>query len=69
MQEKQKTSLYAQLCSKERKKIAVLVDPDKHNEKTLLKLIETSSKSNTDFFLVGGSLLLTPIEKTISLIK
>ena len=52
-----------------RKKIAVLIDPDKHNDKSLYKLISESEQANIDFFLVGGSILLNPIDDAIAKIK
>lgn len=53
-----------------RKQIAVLIDPDKTDEKKLLKLTEASEKAGVDFFLVGGSLLLkNKLEDTIVFIK
>ena len=53
-----------------RKQIAVLIDPDKTDEKKLLKLTEASEKAGVDFFLVGGSLLLkNNLEATIVSLK
>jgi len=53
-----------------KKQIAVLIDPDKTDEKKLKKLIDASIKANIDFFLVGGSLLLkNNMEDTIIFIK
>lgn len=53
-----------------KKQIAVLLDPDKTDTIKLLKIIEASTKTNIDFFLVGGSLLLkNNLEETILFIK
>ena len=52
-----------------RKKIAVLIDPDKHNDNSLYKLISESEQANIDFFLVGGIILLNPIDDAIAKIK
>ena len=41
-----------------RKKFAVLVDPDKSNAETLKKLAVSASESHVDFFFFGGSLLM-----------
>ncbi len=40
------------------KKFAVLVDPDKADEKHLLNLIDLCEQTKVDFFFVGGSLLV-----------
>ena len=61
--------IYANLFSEKGKKIAVLIDPDKHNENSLTELINLADESKIDFFLIGGSLLLNPINETISKIK
>jgi phosphoglycerol geranylgeranyltransferase len=53
-----------------KKQIAVLIDPDKTDQKKLQKTIEAAEKANIDFFLVGGSLLLkNNLEETIVFIK
>lgn len=69
MLEAKKPGLYNEFFCNHRKKIAVLIDPDKHNEKSLQKLVESSTKSGIDFLMVGGSLLITPIHQTIEFIK
>jgi putative glycerol-1-phosphate prenyltransferase len=61
--------IYTRILSGPGKKISVLIDPDKHTEKSLLQLIEYADISKVDFFLVGGSLLLMPIGQTINFIK
>ncbi|MCB0508056.1 MAG: geranylgeranylglyceryl/heptaprenylglyceryl phosphate synthase [Bacteroidetes bacterium] len=54
----------------DRKQIAVLIDPDKVNEKQLRAIVEKSNEAKVDFFLVGGSLLLkNNLDTTISIIK
>ena len=54
----------------DKKQIAVLIDPDKTDKKKLQKITEAANKSNIDFFLVGGSLLLkNNLEETIQSIK
>jgi putative glycerol-1-phosphate prenyltransferase len=40
-----------------KKSFALLIDPDKQNEKQLLAIIKKAKKVNTDYFFVGGSLL------------
>jgi putative glycerol-1-phosphate prenyltransferase len=62
-------NIYADIINKPGKKISVLIDPDKHSEKSLVDLIKTADKAHIDFFTVGGSLLMNPIDKTIDTIK
>lgn len=57
------------LFNTSQKKIGVLIDPDKHSEKSLAELIKASDIAKIDFFLIGGSLLFTPIDITIGKIK
>lgn len=62
--------LYDVINNKNRKQLAVLIDPDKQGEKSLLRLIELADNARVDFFFVGGSLLLEArFEKTIATIK
>lgn len=42
---------------KPRKKLAVLVDPDKPSDEEIYSLATMAAQSNVDFFFVGGSLL------------
>lgn len=61
--------IYEQVKS-EKRKLAVLIDPDKQSEKNLLQLIELAENARVDFFFVGGSLLLqNRFEQTIETIK
>jgi putative glycerol-1-phosphate prenyltransferase len=62
--------VYEKIAEKLPKKIAVLVDPDKQTVDSLLGLIEPAVNAKTDFFFVGGSLLLeNRFEETIAIIK
>ncbi len=45
--------------AKSNKAFAVLIDPDKLNEQSLLSTIEIAVKAKVDFFFVGGSLVVT----------
>ena len=40
-----------------KKSFALLIDPDKQDEKQLISIIEKAEKAKTDYFFVGGSLL------------
>lgn len=53
-----------------RRRLAVLIDPDKHTDESLSALVKTADASATDCFLVGGSLLVRDRqERTIDLIR
>jgi phosphoglycerol geranylgeranyltransferase len=64
-----KSNIFKELINKPGKKISVLIDPDKHNKKSLIELISAADSAHIDFFMIGGSLLLRPIDQTISIIK
>ncbi|OUV70006.1 MAG: geranylgeranylglyceryl/heptaprenylglyceryl phosphate synthase [Flavobacteriales bacterium TMED123] len=40
-----------------KKSFALLIDPDKQDEKQLISIIKKAEKAKTDYFFVGGSLL------------
>ncbi len=62
--------IYSLIKSRNKKQLAVLIDPDKQNEESLAQLVDLAENARTDFFFVGGSLLLEDrFEKTISYIK
>jgi putative glycerol-1-phosphate prenyltransferase len=42
-----------------KKAFAVLIDPDKLNESSLLETIQLAVKSKVDYIFVGGSLVVT----------
>ncbi len=52
-----------------KKKIGILIDPEKHNEKSVLKTIEICEKCSINFLLVGGSLVSKPLDGFIHFIK
>ena len=61
--------LYHQFKSSH-KQLAVLIDPDQHTEESLAQLLHLAQNAHTDFFFVGGSLLLEDrFEKAITYIK
>ncbi len=52
------------------KAFAVLIDPDKIDDATLLKTIELAILANVDYLFVGGSLVVTDtLDKVVSTIK
>lgn len=52
-----------------RKLFALLIDPDKHDEKTLSETVIMADKCKTDILLVGGSLISVQLESTIVILK
>jgi len=52
-----------------KKAFALLIDPDKHNNKTLIKTVSLANKAKVDFIFVGGSLMSVNIEESIKIIK
>ena len=65
--------IYKSLCHKKSlglKQIAVLVDPDRYDEKSLYLLIESAILSDVDYFFVGGSLMISEkLEETVIALK
>ncbi|MCQ2960472.1 MAG: geranylgeranylglyceryl/heptaprenylglyceryl phosphate synthase [Bacteroidales bacterium] len=51
------------------KKLALLIDPDKHNENSLHAISESAQKEGVDFIFVGGSLVTSSTSNTINIIK
>ena len=52
------------------KAFAVLIDPDKLDEKSLHSTIELAMAAQVDYFFVGGSLVVTDtLDKVVSTIK
>lgn len=54
--------IYSSLTEKKRhgkKSFAVLVDPDKVNDEKMQRLIELATAAKVDYFLVGGSLVIS----------
>ncbi len=53
-----------------KKSFAVLIDPDKVNSNNIMPLIEKSVAAKVDYFLVGGSLVIsTFLDECVQLIK
>lgn len=63
-------AIYERFQDKSRKKIAVLIDPDKPTDAQILSIVEKANAADVDFFFVGGSLLTTDsLEHCIKVIK
>jgi phosphoglycerol geranylgeranyltransferase len=58
-----------QLQDRSKKRFALLVDPDKYNDRSLDQLIIHINQDPPDLLLVGGSILFKPIEITITALK
>ena len=62
--------VYEKIVTSNDSKLAVLIDPDKQEQESLLSLIELAVNAKTDFFFIGGSLLVKRnFELTIETIK
>ncbi|MCK9206375.1 MAG: geranylgeranylglyceryl/heptaprenylglyceryl phosphate synthase [Salinivirgaceae bacterium] len=56
--------------NKGKKTFAVLIDPDKQSESSLIDLVKKlNQKPGPDLILVGGSIVLNGIDQTVALIK
>ena len=63
-------AIYDKFQDKTRKKLAVLIDPDKPTDAQILSMVEQANAADVDFFFVGGSLLVTDsLDHCIKLIK
>ena len=54
--------IYSSLCERKingKKSFAVLIDPDKVNDEKVLQLIHLAVAAKVDYFLVGGSLVIS----------
>jgi putative glycerol-1-phosphate prenyltransferase len=65
--------IYVSLCERKvngKKSFAVLIDPDKVNHEKLERLIELAINSKVDYFLVGGSLVISNyLDECVQFIK
>lgn len=61
--------IYDYIRNTKSKKIALLIDPDKHSDASIDFIVSLAEKNDVDFFFVGGSLVISPIEKTIAYLK
>ena len=65
--------IYPSLCERKmngKRSFAVLIDPDKVDDKKMQQLIELSVAAKVDYFLVGGSLIISNyLDKCVQFIK
>lgn len=63
-------AIYDKFNDNSRKKLAVLIDPDKPSDEQIVSMVEKANAFDVDFFFIGGSLLVTDsLEHCIKLIK
>ncbi|MBQ3690352.1 MAG: geranylgeranylglyceryl/heptaprenylglyceryl phosphate synthase [Bacteroidales bacterium] len=62
-------TIYQKYFSRDKKRIAVLLDPDKLTSETALRYGEIIEKSPAEIILAGGSLVNNPVEEIISALK
>ncbi|MBN1131624.1 MAG: geranylgeranylglyceryl/heptaprenylglyceryl phosphate synthase [Bacteroidales bacterium] len=62
-------SLSQKLKERSGKKVAILIDPDKYEDKSLDELILLINKYPPDLLLVGGSMLMSPIDIAVTTLK
>jgi putative glycerol-1-phosphate prenyltransferase len=65
--------IYPSLCERKnngKKSFAVLIDPDKVNDEKMLQLIQLAVTAKVDYFLVGGSLVISNyLDQCVQVIK
>lgn len=52
-----------------RKQLALLIDPDKHTDESLRSISQSAENEKVDYIFVGGSLVSTSTEHSVSIIK
>jgi len=52
-----------------RKMFALQVDPDKYDNKSLENIGKAASRNMVDFILVGGSLIFSPVDNAVKILK
>ena len=65
--------IYPSLCERKingKKSFAVLIDPDKVNDKKMNELVRLAVSAKVDYFLVGGSLIISGyLDECVQIIK
>ena len=62
-------SIYKSISDIKKKRIAILIDPDKNTSGSLKRIVKNCNLSGVDYIFVGGSLVVANIGDTISFIK
>lgn len=52
-----------------KKQLALLIDPDKHNTQSLIEVAQKAKENKVDFILIGGSIISNSIEEAIETVK
>ncbi len=63
------TTIYQKIFNKDKKRIAVLLDPDKLNDEQARRMADKIEQSPADIVLVGGSLVSNSVDDTVKAIK
>lgn len=61
--------IHLSISEKGKRKIAILIDPDKNNSDSLDLILQNSNISGVDYIFVGGSLVVGNINETLSYIR
>jgi phosphoglycerol geranylgeranyltransferase len=64
-----KNAIYKTILNSKLKKFVLLIDPDKHNEKSLAGLGTVLKNSATDFIFIGGSLVSEKLDSFINILR
>lgn len=68
-----RTNIYSSLCDRKargQKSFAVLIDPDKVDDEKMHQLVQLATAARVDYFLVGGSLVISSyLDQCVQFIK
>ncbi|MCB8994457.1 MAG: geranylgeranylglyceryl/heptaprenylglyceryl phosphate synthase [Bacteroidales bacterium] len=62
-------NIYKEILSRDKKRVAILIDPDNNSPESLDRIVHNCNESHVDYIFVGGSLVVTNIAETIGRIK
>jgi len=62
-------NIYDRISDKKKKRIAILIDPDKNTDHSLALILHYCNQYGVDFIFTGGSLVVGNISETIRFIK
>jgi putative glycerol-1-phosphate prenyltransferase len=62
-------NIYNSISERKKKRIAILIDPDRNTADSLARILKNCNQCKVDFIFVGGSLVVGNISETIMLIK
>lgn len=64
-----KQSIYHNIIKSNKKKLALLIDPDKADDRQMTGIVKLANSGKIDFFFVGGSIVTENPERIISYLK